>query len=147
MSYRLSTRSIRTLSTVKPEMQAVVRRAIELTEVDFMVVQGKRTWDEQAKLYGQGRTATALILLGIPASYAQPHKPKVTWTMKSNHLSGDAVDLVAWVNGAISWDTTKGYYEKIAVAMKQAAMELCTVIEWGGDWNTTKDYPHFELAG
>jgi D-alanyl-D-alanine carboxypeptidase. len=112
-----------------------------------MVVQGKRTWEEQARLYGKGRTATALILMGIPASYADPHTAKVTWTMQSNHMTGRAVDLAAWVNGGISWDTTKGYYGAIATAMKQAAMELCTVIEWGGDWKTTKDYPHFELKG
>lgn len=145
MAFRLSTRSLNTLATVNPAMQAVVKRAIEITTVDFMVVQGRRTWDEQARLYGQGRTASQMKTMGLPTAYAQPHLPKVTWTMKSNHLSGNAVDLAAWVNGGISWDTNKGYYEAIAVAMKQAAMELCTVIEWGGDWVKTKDYPHFEL--
>ncbi|KLG58653.1 M15 family metallopeptidase, partial [Escherichia coli] len=36
-------------------------------------------------------------------------------------------------------------YEKIAQAFKQAAKELNTPIEWGGDWRTLKDGPHFQL--
>ncbi|MEH4404963.1 M15 family metallopeptidase, partial [Escherichia coli] len=36
-------------------------------------------------------------------------------------------------------------YEKIAQAFKQAAAELGTAIEWGGDWRTLKDGPHFQL--
>lgn len=146
MSFRLSTRSLNTLATVHEDMQKVVKRAIQITEVDFMVVQGRRTWDEQARLYGQGRTVAAMRSAGLPTQYAKPEMKKVTWTMQSNHLSGHAVDLVAWVNGEINWDTSHGYYEKIATAMKRAAMELCVVIEWGGDWNKTKDFPHFELV-
>lgn len=147
MHFRLSSRSLGTLATVHPDMQKVVKRAIELTTCDFMVVQGRRTWDDQARLYGQGRTATQMVIAGLPAVYAQPHLPKVTWTMKSNHLSGKAVDLVAWVNGGISWDTTKGYYQVIAHAMKAAASIEGVNIVWGGDWLTNKDYPHFELRG
>ena len=147
MHFKLSTRSLNTLATVHPDMQRVVKRAIEISTVDFIVVQGKRTWDEQARLYGQGRTVNQMAVAGLPVVYAQPGKPKVTWTMKSNHLSGKAVDLVAWVNGGISWDTTKGYYQVIAHAMKTAARDLGVDINWGGDWQTNKDYPHFELRG
>lgn len=145
MAFRLSTRSLNTLSTVHPDMQRVVKRAITLTEVDFMVVQGRRTYDEQARLYGKGRTAAQMRAMGLPAAYAQPNVPKVTWTMNSNHMSGRAVDLAAWVNGGISWDTNRGYYEAISVAMKKAAMIECVLIEWGGDWRSTKDLPHYEL--
>lgn len=36
-------------------------------------------------------------------------------------------------------------YHKLADAMKQAAKELNVPIEWGGDWRTFKDGPHFQL--
>lgn len=145
MSFRLSQRSKKTLVTVHPSLQKVVNRAIALTRVDFMVGQGLRTRDEQARLYGQGRNSAQMKAAGLPVHYAKPGMPQVTWTMNSNHMSGRAVDLWAWVNGAISWDTNKGYYEEIARAMKEAAMIECVPIEWGGDWKTKKDYPHFEL--
>lgn len=145
MHFKLSTRSLNTLATVHQDMQRVVKRAIELTTVDFLVVQGRRTWDEQARLYGQGRTVNQMASAGLPTVYAQPTKPKVTWTMRSNHMTGRAVDLVAWVNGKPDWSTDKGYYQVIAHAMKAAASELGVGIVWGGDWHTNKDFPHFEL--
>lgn len=149
MSFRLSQRSSNTLATVDLRMQAVVKRAIQITPVDFMVGQGKRTLDEQRALYGKGRSVAQLVARGFNAldavKYSKPAEAQVTWTMNSNHLSGRAVDLWVWKNGGISWETKGGDYAKIAVAMKQAAMELCHVIVWGGDWTSTKDYPHFEL--
>lgn len=144
MHFKLSTRSLNTLSTVHLDMQRVVKRAIDLTTVDFMVGQGRRTWDQQARLYGQGRTGAQMVAMGLPAVYADPRKPKVTWTMRSNHLSGEAVDLWAWVRGAIDWDNLDNY-RVIAHAMKAAAQIEGVAITWGGDWVTTKDYPHFEL--
>mgnify|MGYP003637544623 CR=1 FL=1 len=35
MSYKLGTRSLQNLSGVHPDMVAVVKKAIEITEVDF----------------------------------------------------------------------------------------------------------------
>lgn len=143
MSYSLGERSLRTLATVHPDMQKVVKRAITITKQDFMVVQGLRTKDEQARLYGQGRTSAQMAAAGLPPSYAQPNLKKVTWTMASNHLSGRAVDLAAWHNGAIDWNTNSRY-DVIAQAMAAAANIEKIKIVWGGTW-TTKDRPHFEL--
>lgn len=63
--------------------------------------------------------------------------------MSSRHLTGDAVDVVAYVGSQVSWDWF--LYEKIAQAFKQAAAELGIAIEWGGDWASLKDGPHFQL--
>lgn len=145
MAFVLGTNSKARLATVHPDMQRVVARAITLSAIDFAVVQGRRTRDEQCKLYGQGRTAAQCKAAGVPINYAKPLAPKVTWTMSSKHLSGDAVDLAAFVEGAINWNDTR-LYAAIAAAMKHAAAIEGVPISWGGDWIKTKDYPHFELV-
>jgi len=62
-------------------------------------------------------------------------------TMNSRHLTGHAVDLVPY---PVSWDWEHFY--PIADAMKAAAEELGVDLEWGGDWKTFKDGPHFQLS-
>lgn len=75
---------------------------------------------------------------------AQLVKEKKSITSNSRHLTGHAVDLAAWVDGTVSWNWD--HYYKIAEAVKQAALELKIPIEWGGDWKSFKDGPHFELT-
>ena len=118
--FRLSTRSRRNLAGVNPALVRVVERALELTDVDFMVIEGLRTPERQKQLVKAGASTT----------------------LNSRHLTGHAVDLAAWV-GQIRWDWP--LYHKIAEAMKAAAAEQGTAIVWGGDWKTFKDGPHFEL--
>lgn len=120
MGFKLSQRSLNNLSGVHPDLVAVVKRAIQITEVDFSVIEGIRTKERQAELLKSGATTT----------------------MNSRHLTGHAVDLAAYVNG-IRWDWP--LYDKIAKAMKSAANELGISIVWGGDWVSFKDGPHFEL--
>lgn len=132
MTFKLSKNSLAKLDGVNPALANVVKRAIEITTVDFAVVQGNRTQAEQNALYEQGRTKPG---------------PVVTWTRNSNHIGGRAVDLAPFYKGKIEWDNNGklGLYPKIASAMKQAAKELGVKIVWGGDWVKTKDRPHFEL--
>ncbi len=120
MSYKLSQRSIDRLKGVNPDLVSVVKLAIERSDVDFMVTEGLRTKERQKELVAAGASKT----------------------MNSRHITGHAVDLAAYVNG-IRWDWP--LYEKIAKAMKQAAYELNIKIEWGGDWKSFKDGPHFQI--
>ena len=128
MSFKLGKRSLSNLEGVHPDLVKVVNRAIELTQVDFTVIEGLRTKERQAQLL----------------------KEKKTTTSNSRHLTGHAVDLAAWVipegseKATISWDWK--YYHQIADAMKKAASELNVSIEWGGDWKKFKDGPHFQLT-
>lgn len=118
---KLSARSLELLKGVHPDLIRVVKRAIEVTEVDFRVLEGLRTYARQQRLLAAGATTT----------------------LKSRHLTGHAVDLGALVDGKIRWDWP--LYHKIADAMKQASKELDIPIEWGGDWLSFKDGPHFQL--
>lgn len=133
MAFKLSKNSLAKLEKVNPALVNVVKRAIEITEVDFAVVQGNRTQAGQNALYEQGRTKPG---------------PKVTWTRNSNHIGGRAVDLAPFYKGKIEWDNNGklGLYPKINDAMQQAAKELGVKIKWGGEWKSTPDRPHFELV-
>ena len=122
MSYKLGKRSLSNLEGVHPDLVKVVKRAIELTQVDFTVIEGLRTKERQAQLL----------------------KEKKTTTLNSRHLTGHAVDIAPWIDGTVSWDWK--HYNIIEQAMKQAALELKISIEWGGDWKSFKDGPHFELT-
>ncbi|WP_271311779.1 M15 family metallopeptidase [Yersinia intermedia] len=132
-NYRFSTRSENNLKGVNPALVKVVRRALELSTVDFIVIEGLRTVERQQQLYAQGRTTAGKI---------------VTWTMKSKHIDGNAVDLLP-VTG---WDNLASF-KAVSKAMFQAASELGVKITWGADWNGNgiqekgeTDSPHFEIS-
>ena len=133
--FKLGAKSMSRLDGVDIRMVAVVKRAIQLSEVDFSVLEGLRSKSRQAELYAQGRTAPGKI---------------VTWTMTSKHIVGTAVDLVPY---PLDWNDLKKF-DAIAKAMFAAAKELNVNIRWGADWNQNgkprekgeTDSPHFELA-
>ena len=111
MSFKLSERSLSKLEGVDSSLVAVVKRAIELTRVDFGVIYGMRTVEEQEKLVAAGKSQT----------------------MKSNHLVGKAVDLMAYVDGKGVWELN--VYDDLCDAMKAAAEELGTPVKWGAAWS------------
>ena len=119
MTYQLGIRSRQRLSGVHPDLAAVVERAIQITEVDFAVLEGLRSRDRQKELVAKGASKT----------------------MNSRHLTGHAVDLAPW---PIDWDDLDRF-RQVADAMKQASEELDVPVIWGGDWRTFYDGPHFEL--
>ena len=119
--FKLGKRSIERLQGVHPDLVRVVERAIDLTTVDFTVLEGLRSPERQQTLVASGASQT----------------------LNSRHITGHAVDLGAWVDNQVDWSWP--LYAKIANAMKTAAKELGVSIVWGGDWRTFKDGPHFEL--
>jgi len=121
MTYVLGKRSLQRLEGVHPDLVRVVKRAITLTPVDFTVLEGVRTVARQKQLVAAGASKT----------------------MNSRHLTGHAVDLGAYVGGSVRWDWP--LYHKIAAAVKEAARLEGVPIEWGGDWRTFKDGPHWQL--
>jgi len=117
MPFSLSQRSKDRLRGVHPKLVAVVERAIQITEVDFVVTEGLRTPKRQAELVAAGASKT----------------------MRSRHLTGHAVDLAALVGKDVRWDWS--LYLKIAEAMRAASIELGTPIRWGGSWKELADMP------
>lgn len=121
MGYALSKRSLARLEGVHPRLVALVREAIALSPVDFMVTEGLRTSQRQAALVRAGASRT----------------------LKSRHLTGHAVDVAALIDGQVRWDWP--LYPRIAAAFKAAAVRQGTPVVWGGDWPMLRDGPHFEL--
>ena len=119
MPYKLGSRSLQNLSGVHPDLVAVVKLAISKTTQDFTVLEGIRNINRQRELVKTGKSTT----------------------MNSRHLTGHAVDLAPW---PISWEW-EGFYP-IADAMKAAAEELDVNLEWGGDWKSFPDGPHYQLS-
>jgi len=114
--FKLSNRSLEKLEGVNPLLVDTVKRAIQLSKVDFGVIYGVRSLAEQEKLYKAGRSQT----------------------MKSRHLIQDdgtshAVDLMAYDGSNPSWDIVM--YDDIADAMKAAAKETGAKICWGASWH------------
>lgn len=117
--YKLGTRSKQSLSGVHVDLVAVVKKAIEITEVDFSVIEGIRHIERQRQLVKEGKSTT----------------------LNSRHLTGHAVDMVPY---PVDWEDLERF-ELMAEAMKLAAEELDIPIVWGGDWKSFYDAPHFEL--
>lgn len=119
--YKLGERSRLRLNGVHPDLVKVVEHAIDISTIDFIVLEGLRTPERQKLLRDSGASQT----------------------LNSRHITGHAVDLGALVDGEVRWDWP--LYHKIAAVMKQAAKQVGVDITWGGDWKM-RDGPHFELS-
>ena len=119
MSFTLSSRSLSKLDGVNDSLQNCVKLAIERTKIDFGVICGTRTSQEQAVLVKSGASKT----------------------MNSKHMKQEstgtshAVDLMAYIGSRGSWELN--LYDDIADAMKSAAKELGINIRWGTAWHKT----------
>lgn len=127
---KLNASSEARLARVRPELVKVVRRAAELHTdpvVGFLITCGIRSLAEQRLLVAKGASRT----------------------MRSRHLPGKttglshAVDFAVTINGKVRWDWP--LYSRLAGVVKRAAREIGVPIEWGGDWKSFKDGPHFQL--
>ena len=113
MAYKLSTKSQGKLIGLDSKLKEVVSLAITYTKIDFGVIEGLRTEKRQRALVESGASKT----------------------MKSKHLEGRAVDLMAYVDGRGCWELN--VYDEVADAMKRAAIEVDVAVRWGAAWTVT----------
>ena len=111
MSFKLSERSLSRLKGLDPKLIDVVKKAITITKIDFGVSEGLRTLERQQELVAKGASQT----------------------LRSKHIGGKAVDLVAYIGLRVSWELN--LYDDIADAMRQAAKELNVELRWGAAWH------------
>ena len=121
MTFSFGNRSKERLNGVHPDMVKVMEEAIKESPLDFSITEGLRTRERQQELFSAGKSQT----------------------MNSRHLTGKAADIAVLVDGQVTWDFPK--YQIVADHIKKVAKELGIDIVWGGDWQSFKDGPHFEL--
>jgi len=122
MTRKWSARSLGNLAGIHPDLRRVMDRALQESPVDFIVIEGLRNKAQQAELVKSGASRT----------------------MNSRHLTGHAVDLLPIGldgKGAFDWVL----YRQLAPAVKGAAMAENVPLDWGGDWKSFRDGPHFQL--
>jgi peptidoglycan L-alanyl-D-glutamate endopeptidase CwlK len=120
-------KSKKRLQRVDSRLQEVMKRALELSLIDFGIPEygGLRTAEEQWELFQTGKSKADGM------------------NKKSYHQTGKAVDIYAYVEGKASWDEC--YLSLIATAVLQAANELGYKVTWGGLWKNFRDMPHFQV--
>lgn len=115
-------RSLKNLRGIHPDLRTVCESCLQISPLTFVITDGLRTTEEQARLVAAGASRT----------------------MRSRHLTGHAIDFVPVKDGKISWDFDD--LKLVADAFKSAAHALGVPIVWGGDWKNFQDGPHIELS-
>ncbi len=126
---KLGTRSRERLDGVHTDLIIVFATAISSPKLpfDFTVLEGTRLLTRQKKLVASGASTT----------------------MKSRHLESKvtgyshAVDIAPYIDGEVRWDWP--LYDKLGIFIKEVAKDCDIPIEWGGDWKSFKDGPHWQL--
>ncbi len=118
----LSKRDKERLAGVDPRLVRLFEAVAKDPAVDFIVTEGIRTRERQAELVAKGASTT----------------------FSSRHLDGRAVDIAVRINGKVTWEFSA--YREFADTVKAHAKELGIAIQWGGDWRTFKDGPHFQVT-
>lgn len=121
MTFEYSATSIKRMDGVHPDLVKVMMLAVTKAPMGLVVLEGLRTLARQKVLLAHGATTT----------------------LHSRHITGHAMDVAPMVGGTVRWDWP--LYYKLEPVIKAAAHQLSIPIEWGGDWHTFKDGPHWQL--
>lgn len=128
-------RSVALLCQMHPDLRKVLGRFDEIAPFKFRLTEVLRTLDRQKQLVAKGASKTT-------RSRHLPH-PK-----DGLSRAFDLIPLVDMDNdGKIEVEEMYAWplYHKLAPVMKQAARDVGVPIEWGGDWRSFKDGPHWQL--
>jgi peptidoglycan L-alanyl-D-glutamate endopeptidase CwlK len=127
ISDRVDDRSEKVIATLLPEVQTYARALLTKAAqhgLTIKIISGLRTYDEQNELFAQGRTKAGRIVTNARAGF-------------SNHNFGIAFDIGVFEGNKYLDDSPK--YKAVGIL----GMDLG--LEWGGNWKTIVDQPHFQL--
>lgn len=135
MTWAYSQRSLTRLNSCHPDLIVLMMEALADPECpcDITILEGYRDEERQNLMVAEGRSQ-----LPWPKS-------------RHNQFPSWAVDIAPYVDGAVSWDWE--HYEPLAAHVKTVWQRLkmddkvtnLYELEWGGDWSTLRDGPHFQL--
>ena len=122
------------IATLVPKAQRAARQFMAATKpfkYTVQILSGGRTYAQQSAIYAQGRSKPGRVVTNAPAG-------------SSNHNFGIAFDVGIFEG--------KTYFTGATRAQTQAYLDLRKLtkpavldLDWGGDWRSSKDYPHYEL--
>ena len=142
--YKFSKKSLERIEGINPILITILKEAITDSPYDFGIPRdgGFRTYQRQAELYARGRTTNELIEKGIVGIEGRPDKSRITWTLKSYHMTGNAIDIYCYFDGRANWDLK--YLEPIARHLIEVASKHGVILNWGQDlWG--KDGAHLQI--
>ena len=120
-------RSERVIATLLPHVRPYARALYFKARdngIAINIISGTRTYAEQDALYAQGRTTAGDIVTNARGGY-------------SNHNFGIAFDI-----GVLSGNR---YLPESPLYKAVGALGMELGLEWGGNWKTIVDQPHFQL--
>lgn len=120
-------RSERVIATLRPEVRPIARALVQkaaASGIRIKIISGLRSYAEQDVLHAQGRTTPGPIVTNARGGH-------------SNHNFGIAFDVGVFEGGRYLADSPK--YKAVGVLGEDLGLE------WGGNWRTLVDQPHFQL--
>ncbi len=136
---QIKEKSAARLSRLHPVVLAAATALIERCykrNIPILITQGLRTIAEQDALYAQGRTKPGAVVTNARGGY-------------SYHNYGLAVDFALLLpNGSsVSWDMFRDGNNNLIADWQEVVQEAKALgFEWGGEWASFKDYPHFQMT-
>ena len=133
---KVSQRNEKSIARLHPQVRGLIRRFINDVyikhQVQLVIVQDYRTYAQQDALYAKGRTTSGSIVTNAKGG-------------QSNHNFALAVDVFPlWDDGKLHMDTQSD--KKNSEILRQISSVGKSIgLEWGGDWNSIVDNPHFQL--
>jgi len=124
---KVDTKSEKVIASLLPEVQPFARALVQKAAsngIKIRIISGFRSYAEQDALYAQGRTAPGDVVTKAKGGY-------------SNHNFGIAFDVGVYEGAAYLGESPK--YKAVG------ALGLELGLEWGGNWKTLIDEPHFQL--
>jgi peptidoglycan L-alanyl-D-glutamate endopeptidase CwlK len=120
-------RSEKVIASLLPEVQSYARALVHKAAdagVTIKIISGLRTYQEQDALYAQGRTTPGDKVTNAKGG-------------QSNHNFGIAFDIGVFEGNKYLSDSPK--YKTVGI------LGVDLGLEWGGNWKTITDQPHFQL--
>lgn len=137
--YKFSKRSKENLASADVKLQQLFNEVIK--EFDCTVICGHRTPEEQFELFRKGRERVDGWWKIVDKSKVVTNIDGFTKKSKHNYSPSKAVDVVPF---PLDWNDIDAF-KLLASVVKRKAMELGIDVEWGGDWKSFKDYPHWQI--
>lgn len=123
------------LAPVRPLFERIAiegtRIAKEMGATGYVMISGTRTYAEQDALYAKGRTAPGSKVTNAKGGY-------------SNHNFGIAGDFGVFSGSSYLDNTNAALASKIHKAVAAWVKANLPQIEWGGDWTSFRDEPHYQ---